>query len=141
MLIVGGLIALAIVALLAAFFLARGDGNGKDTAATKPDAVPSKDTVRLADTASTVRPSPSRPSEDGRSAGSQLQPQPQTPPSLQGQLHELAEQIQMLQGQSREMEQRLQHISVVLNRLDQLDRDEPVPDAPATTTVWNTPRA
>ena|SRR5689334_12180959 len=131
MLIVGGLIALGIVALLAAFFLARGGGNGKGDGAAQTNTVPTQTDAQQA--------SP----EDGQTVGSQLQPQPQTPqgttPGMQRQLYELVEQIQMLQVQSREIEQRLQRISVVLDYLDQLDHAELAPDRP-TTTIRNTPR-
>ncbi len=141
MLIIGGLIALGIVALLGAFFLARGGGKENGSAPTEVD-------TPQASTQLTVPISASRPqpSQDGQATASQplVQPFPlvqsNTAPSMQGQLSELAEQIQMLEVQSREIEQRLQGISTVLDRLDQFDYPESPAEAFSTATIGNAPR-
>jgi hypothetical protein len=138
MFIIGGLIAIGIIALLGAFFLARGGGKANGSTPQKVDTP--QENTQLAVPISASRP---QISQDGQATGSQplAQPSPfvrsNTAPGMQGQLSELAEQIQLLQVQSREIEQRLQGISAVLNRLDQLDYAESPVDAftltPSTT--------
>jgi hypothetical protein len=135
MLIIGGLIALGIVALLGAFFLARGGGkeNGNPPQGVDTPQASARKTAPI----SASRP---QPSQNGQATGSQPLAQPfplvrsNTAPSMQGQLYELAEQIQMLQVQSREIEQRLQGISTVLDRLDQFDYPESPAEAFSTTS-------
>jgi len=117
MLIIGGLIALGIVALLGAFFLARGGGKENGSAPTEVD-------TPQASTQLTVPISASRPqpSQDGQATASQplVQPFPLV--------------------QSREIEQRLQGISTVLDRLDQFDYPESPAEAFSTATIGNAPR-
>jgi chaperonin cofactor prefoldin len=62
-----------------------------------------------------------------------------TTPGYQGQLHELAEQIQILQLQAREIEQRLQGISAVLNGLDQFDTAEFPTEVFTTAMIGHAP--
>ncbi len=145
MLIIGGLIALGIVALLGAFFLARGEARGEKEGRKAPQKVEAPQ-VSVPATAPISESRP-QPLQDGLITGSQPLAQPfplarsNTTPGMQGQLSELAEQIQMLQIQSREIEQRLQGISAVLNRLEQFDYAESPADAFTSATIGNSSRS
>lgn len=115
MFIVGGLIALGIVALIGAFFLARG---GKANGHTQKAANTSQERSRPVPSTPQPLPSPEK---------QFVEPQPfpldwsNPDADTQGQLDELTEQVQILQAQARELEQRLQTVHSVLDRLNQLN--------------------
>jgi hypothetical protein len=108
MLITGGLIVIGILILVAAFFIGRGDNTASQvnrpaptTSAVTPEQVPTAPTVPV-----TV---------------AERAPQaPETQPLLMnGQLHELAGQLQKLQEQSQELARRLELLNTMVKRVEE----------------------
>ncbi|GER87701.1 hypothetical protein KDW_18630 [Dictyobacter vulcani] len=148
MLIIGGLIAVAVVALLLAFFLARGAGTGQSAPAQPARA--QEERVTPAASAPTVElpraESPSRPLASVPASGQGLPIGPQraeparpansvslpgyydedvSVAALNRQVYELAGQLRSLQRQSQEIEQSLVELSGVLENLDARNRPQP----------------
>jgi TolA-binding protein len=113
MLITGGLIVIGVLILVAVFFVSRGDATATRASSTgsvpvtpgaAPEAVP----------VATVEPS------KGLESVLQKTPAPRTQPlPMNGQLHEMADQLQNLQQQSQELAQRLEMLNTMVRRIEQ----------------------
>ncbi|BCL82171.1 hypothetical protein ccbrp13_46360 [Ktedonobacteria bacterium brp13] len=133
MLIPVGLIAVAVVALLAAFFLSRGGGDGERAGERAADIMPENQTIATPTTAIPTRPTNStRPLETMTEEVPAIQTTPATDPAtednddsatdttittLNRELYEMADQLSTLQRHSRDMEQRLTHLSGIIEHL------------------------
>jgi ribosome-binding protein aMBF1 (putative translation factor) len=111
MLITGGLIVLGVLILVAAFFIGRGDSASQanrtvptpTTSAVTPEQVPTAPTVPVA------TPQPAQ-------AAQTLETQPVL---MNGQIHELASQLQKLQEQSQELARRLELLNTMVRRIEE----------------------
>lgn len=153
MLIPVGLIAVAIVALLAAFFLSRGGGdgesNGEGSGERTAAIIPENPTMATSTTAIPTTPAtaiPTRPTNSTRPLEtmteeiSAIQATPAseanddgaedtTIAALNRELYEMAGQLSTLQHHSHDMEQRLTHLSGIIERLTTPIMPYPLPSA------------
>jgi len=145
MLIPVGLIAVAVVALLAAFFLSHGGGdgesNGEGSGERTAAIIPENPTMATSTTAIPTRPTNStRPLETMTEEISAIQATPAseanddsaedtTIAALNRELYEMAGQLSTLQHHSHDMEQRLTHLSGIIERLTTPIMPYPLPSA------------
>lgn len=131
MLIPVGLIAVAVVALLAAFFLSRGGGDGENkgerdgesngertadimpenpTTATPTTAIPTRPLETMTEEISAIQATPATEDNDNGAEDTTIT-------TLNQELYEMAGQLSTLQYHSHDMEQRLTHLSGIIKRI------------------------
>jgi TolA-binding protein len=109
MLITGGLIVLGVLILVAAFFIGRGDDASSQ--ANRSDPAPTRTTPSRA-----AQQAPA----DSTAPLTVAERAPETQPALMnGQLHEMAGQLQKLQEQSQELGRRLELLNTMVRRIEQ----------------------
>jgi hypothetical protein len=110
LLIIGGLLVLAVVAILGAVLLSRsGEANGAATKTTPALQAPSQPSTP---------PAPATEASSAAAANSQHQS------LLNGQFHEMADEIRTLHLQAWQLEQRLSALSEMVNQIELTRNDD-----------------
>jgi hypothetical protein len=125
MLIIGGLVAVGVIALIGAILLALGEGRGASAATQVPTQTISAapQTSASAPQAETQQVEDTRSTPETRDARPEPVLEAPSPVYSNGQFHEAVIQLQMLHEQSKDLQARLGQLSEIVEHMEQRESD------------------